>query len=87
MSARIDMSVGVTVGRISVGAAAVAVAIDGMDACVAVGVAKISGDMGVAKVFTEKLQASREAELITKIIINGNHLRCFIAFSLATVGV
>ena len=81
------MSVGVTVGRISVGAAAVAVAIDGMNACVAVGVDKISGEVGVDKVFTEKLQASREAELMTKIIINRNHLRCFTAFSLSTVGV
>ena len=72
------MSVGVTVGRISVGATAVGVSVGGIDVNAAVG----GEDTGVDNTCTEKLQASSNSELDTKLMISCNHFRCFIAFSL-----
>ena len=81
VSALIDMSVGVTDGRMAVGVGA-------MDVCMAVGGREFSvgGEtVGVDKTLTEKLQASSTSALIRKTSINKDHLRCFIAFSLSAV--
>jgi hypothetical protein len=75
VSALIDMSLGVSEGRIAVGTP---------DVCIAVGGRELSvggGMVGVAKTLTEKLQASSTSALNRKTSINRNHLPCFIAFS------
>ena len=73
------MSVGVTDGRISVGTASVCVAVGGTEVNVAVG----EEDVGVDNTWTEKLQASRNSALNTKLTISCNHFHCFITFSLS----
>jgi hypothetical protein len=83
VSARMGMSVGVAEGRPAVGGTDVKVG--GMDGWAeTVDVDGISGDLGVDRVCTEKLQPSVTNELNTKIITNNNHLRGFIALSLST---
>jgi len=71
------MSVGVAEGRLSVGGTVVCVAIDGVEATV--GGEEVAGD----KTSTEKLHASSNSALDTTTISDGNHVRCFIAFSLS----
>jgi hypothetical protein len=41
--------------------------------------------VGVDKILTEKLQASSTSVLNRNVIINGEHLRCFITFSLSAI--
>jgi hypothetical protein len=78
ISALIDMSVGVTEGRMAVGGIGVEIDVREIDVGAAVGGEKV----GVDKTSTEKLQASSNSALNTKTMIDSNHLCCFMAFSL-----
>ena len=75
----IVIRVGVAEARIAVGGTAVDV--KGID----VTVGSSGEDVGVGKTWTEKLQALSNNVVNTKTIINRNHLRCLIAFSLSAV--
>jgi len=71
------MRVGVTEGAIRVGAT-----------CVDVGgtAVKVGGDeVGVEEASVERPQALSSSALNTKIMIDGNHLLCFILFSLSAM--
>lgn len=75
--ALIDMNVGVAEAEMAVGGTGVEV-----------GDTEATGggeEVGVDKTSTEKVQASSSSVINIKLIIMGNHLRCFIAFSLFTL--
>jgi hypothetical protein len=79
VSVRIGISVGVAVGGTEVGATAVNVAVtDGS-------VKGSGGGVGVVKTCTEKVHPALKSAMTTKLVIDPNHLRCFIKFSLSTM--
>jgi len=80
----ICISVGVSEARITVGGTGVCVAVVEIEIGVKVGVSKEDGAVG--KTLTEKLQALSNKVDNTKTMIDRNHLRCFIAFSLSAAG-
>ena len=79
VSSLIEMSVGVGMETTEVGGTVVNVG--GTDVCVAVG----SKGEGVGKTSTENVQAFSTSVVNRQLLINNNHLLCFIIFSLSAI--
>jgi hypothetical protein len=77
VSARIEISVGVSEARIAVDGAGVSVAGE------ATGATLDGDEAGAGKAWTEKLQDASRSELTISTIIRSDHLRSFKGFSLS----